>query len=400
MVVYTPQLTPRIQYTFESLIPALTGCKVQLTTNEQDPHQLAYHHQAAPNALQIEPGGLLHSETLSAEIHLEGDRILVNGFHDPASFIFWMAARIEEYGVFTADSHGRFPASSSWAFQNRMHLSPIAEMVARQLIEQAGVKNAEKPITKVMTVDIDQPLLFQRGIIYNLLKSLKHLILGNTHYIKFLLKNRDPWNIYQKLSKHFTHAELYIFCLLADYGYPDNGCADIQTWKQIVLDAGPTVQFGLHPSYASNASEDLLDRELGLYHAVFGAPPLRSRQHFLKLSLPETYRTLVGKGITEDYTMGWADQVGFRAGISRPFPWFDAAQNRALPLTVVPFCAMDVTMKNYMKLSISEAEALLKYIYDNLPGGAKFITLWHNESLSGFGEWKDWDRLAQEIYNL
>jgi hypothetical protein len=114
-----------------------------------------------------------------------------------------------------------------------------------------------------------------------------------------------------------------------------------------------------------------------------------SRQHFLRLNFPTTYRALIQAGITDDFTMGYADAVGFRAGVAVPFQWFDLLENKITTLTIHPFMAMDATLKQYLNLNpakaaqivIDLAKATQKY-------GGQMITLWHNSSFTE--EWKGW----------
>ena len=94
-------------------------------------------------------------------------------------------------------------------------------------------------------------------------------------------------------------------------------------------------------------------------------PLLRSRQHYIKLFLPSTYRFLLEIGITDDYSMGFTDEIGFRAGTSHSFQWYDLSNEIETQLKVHPFCVMDVTLKNYLKLTPQQAVEKL----NELPAG-------------------------------
>lgn len=75
---------------------------------------------------------------------------------------------------------------------------------------------------------------------------------------------------------------------------------------------------GIYPSFASNLKVDILKEEVSRLENIQKREVLFSRQHFLKLSLPATYNRLLSLGIYEDYTMGYASALGFRAGIASP----------------------------------------------------------------------------------
>lgn len=111
----------------------------------------------------------------------------------------------------------------------------------------------------------------------------------------------------------------------------------------------------------------------------------------MRLRFPETYRGLVDAGIGEDFSMGFADIIGFRAGTSVPFRWYDLESESPRNLLINPFHAMDVTLKKYMGLSPVEAEehllGLLGIVRQN---GGQFCTVWHNSSFDEKGGWKGW----------
>jgi hypothetical protein len=126
--------------------------------------------------------------------------------------------------------------------------------------------------------------------------------------------------------------------------------------------------------------------------------PFPSRQHFLKLRFPETYRRLLDVGIREDWSMGYADETGFRASIATPFPWFDLERNEETPLIIHPFQAMDVTLNQYLKLSPEAALERLKSLINRTKSvGGTFTTLWHNDNLAEMDNWKGWRMVYENL---
>ena len=124
----------------------------------------------------------------------------------------------------------------------------------------------------------------------------------------------------------------------------------------------------------------------------------RSRQHFLKLHLPYTYLKLIKAGINHDYSMGYASQVGFKAGTCTPFFWYDLQLEKQSHLTIYPFAVMDVTLQQYLNLKPNQAIAKI----DQLMASVKlvdgtFYSLWHNESVSETGRWKGWKVVYEEM---
>src|SRR3972149_4750237 len=108
-----------------------------------------------------------------------------------------------------------------------------------------------------------------------------------------------------------------------------------------------------------------------------------SRQHFLKLTLPETYRNLIDLDITDDYTMGFASQVGFRASICNSFNFYDLDMELETNLKIHPFAVMEGTLKNNMNIHRDDALQKIKQLIDEVKTvNGQFISLWHNDTLS------------------
>ena len=155
-------------------------------------------------------------------------------------------------------------------------------------------------------------------------------------------------------------------------------------------------QIGLHPSYASNTAERYLLREKQSLEKVTHRDLTMSRQHFLKLQFPETYRKLLQVDIQNDYSMGFAQQTGFRAGTCTPFLFYDLDLESETKLCIHPFQVMDATLHLYQKLPIVEAQKVItQLIQETKAVNGTFISLWHNETLSENAIWKNWRQVFE-----
>ena len=124
-----------------------------------------------------------------------------------------------------------------------------------------------------------------------------------------------------------------------------------------------------------------------------------SRQHFLKLNFPSTYQGLINSGIKSDYSMGYAENIGFRAGVGVPFFWYDLEKEEATDLLIYPFQVMDVTLRNYLNLTPEDAFTQVTKIINIMKfTGGTFMTLWHNSSFAEQDGWSsDWKFLYERI---
>jgi hypothetical protein len=148
---------------------------------------------------------------------------------------------------------------------------------------------------------------------------------------------------------------------------------------------------GIHPSYASNGSLERLKTEVSRLGAILKMDVEKSRQHYLKVDLPHTYRDLMAAGMCEDYSLGYVDRPGFRSGTCTPHYFFDFQKQEVTTLKVFPLAAMDATLRDYMGLKPHEAEAgLIELIARVKAVNGTFVSLWHNDSLSDLEPWKGW----------
>ena len=155
---------------------------------------------------------------------------------------------------------------------------------------------------------------------------------------------------------------------------------------------------GIHPSFKSAHYPSLVALEKERLVQICGHTISRSRQHFLRLQFPSTYRALLKAGIEEDFSMGYADAIGFRAWTSVPFRWFDLKREEITPLLITPFQVMDVSLQQYLGLTPEQAKEHLSQLIKTVRNtGGQFCTLWHNSSFDEEDDWKGWTSVYQHI---
>lgn len=327
--------------------------------------------------------------------------------------IFFLVSRYEEYLVHNDDNiffdtHQRFRASASLNQKQGFLRKPIVNQwiiqIKNQLTEKfIGLRFTPKSFSFIPTYDIDQAWSVKhKGLLRNIGGFLKELSHGQFKVafrrISVLVNLRkDPeytFDFLNQLDKKYGQKSIY-FWLLGDHSeYDKNINWQNRSFQNLVRRITKTHQVGLHPSYLSNNDDESLTKEKDRFEAITKQPLSISRQHYLKLSFPETYRRLIRLGVDVDYSMGYSDDVGFRAGLCTPFYWFDLMENRATNLQVFPFAVMEITLKEYLKLDQQEALACIKDLVDDVKKvDGNFISLWHNSTLSDKDEWQGWKQV-------
>ena len=124
---------------------------------------------------------------------------------------------------------------------------------------------------------------------------------------------------------------------------------------------------------------------------------MHSRQHFIRLNLPQTYRHLIAAGVQKDFSMGYGTINGFRASVASSFYWYDLEKEETTGLMVFPFCFMDANAFYEEKLAPHQALAELMRFYQIIKQvNGMMVTIWHNNFLGTAQLFKGW----KEVYEI
>jgi len=154
---------------------------------------------------------------------------------------------------------------------------------------------------------------------------------------------------------------------------------------KMVIDAGKTV--GIHGSYPSYDKPDRLGQETWRLRELSGEPVTHGRQHYLRFEAGagEHVPSLTvwqESGITDDYTLGFAEHVGFRCGTCHPYLLYDLTHDKPTDIIEHPLILMDGTLFDYMRLSQLDCQKTIQELYQRcMAVEGDFVILWHNHLL-------------------
>lgn len=137
---------------------------------------------------------------------------------------------------------------------------------------------------------------------------------------------------------------------------------------------------GLHASREAAYNLDILQDEVNAFKN-YGIQVKGIRFHYLAFNYQKTFRNLEYLGITFDSTLGFWENIGFRAGISFPFYPYNLEENRPFRVLEIPLIVMDMTMfsKKSMNLSPNKAKKRLRKLIDKTQKSNGHISLlFHN----------------------
>lgn len=427
--VYSTELTPRIEYACRLIFETIMGDVVEFYTEKQNyldsaGPKINYSAEPGLEGLMVEPKGLLsenHVQYFGIDIfEWEGEKAFfqTNGTGLPFDLFaaaFFLVTRYEEYLPGKRDRHKRFMARKSAAVQHHFLEKPLINIWALKLAgiienQNEGYRFKRPKFKYLPTIDIDNAWAFKNKNFFRVLASSgKDVLHGRWHLLRkrmavVIMKGKDPYDNYDFISETLKAANFrpVFFFLLNNQGKRDRSLSHKNPfYRALIRQCGKTGKIGIHPSYNSNKNTKQLKKEINRLKDIVKRKVKRSRQHYLVLSMPKTYRRLIESDIKADYSMGYPTRPGFRASICTPFYFFDVLENEITKLKIYPFEVMDVTLHNYRNLRATDAVRKIKTLMQATAAvGGTFISLWHNESLSGEGHWKEWREVYTEMTNM
>ena len=427
MLVYSPKITSRLRFSFELIFDNILGLEINLTDDleefiQYNDAKISYcQEQVYDEPFFYATSILFEKEIKEQEVSVFEHESVKCFFStnqssifpfDPFAASFYLVTRYEEYLPQIRDQYDRFFAKEGIAFKNDFLDKPLvniwAQMLKKRLLESyPDLKFNDRTYKFIPTIDVDYTFAFlEKGVMRTLgsyAKSLKDLDFSDLkERTKVLLhKKQDPYDTFDyllELHKKYELVPVYFF-LVADYDVNDKNISiHSRKFRSIIKSMADYVKVGIHPSFASNYKHYKLQKELDRLSTIIKRDVTTSRQHFLKITFPDTYRRLIDLDIIEDYSLGYATDPGFRASICTPYYYYDLDIEGKTNLKLFPFCLMDATLKYYMNVKPNEAVDHFKPLIEEVKKvNGTFITIWHNDALSEHKVWIGWKGVYEEL---
>ena len=428
MLVLVPKVTGRVMYAMELLLGQLLGLDFDCTVdaeqfNAYEGPKMQYGSQRQGEAPFAKAVDLLFERHIHEQsfrtVDFEGTvaPYAVYGQGNLLPFdvfaaSFFLVSRYEEYLSQVRDQYGRFRAESTWMFENDMLQKPLVDIWTLALGSRLQAVYPDLPIKKrkftfIPTYDVDAAWAYKSKGVYRTLGGfIKDLSLGDRERIRerhqvLRGKRKDPFDSFEfqfELQKEFKLKPIY-FILCGEYDTNDKNISIRKAaFRSLIKTLGDHADVGIHPSFSSYLDIDKLRKEINNLSEVLHRPLTKSRQHFLRMNLPRSYQKLIELDISDDYTMGFASQAGFRAGIADTFRFYDLENDMVTNLRVHPFALMDGTMRDYLNLDLEASYALTTQLIDEVKAvGGTFIYLTHNETLGGEQRWEGWPEMYRRM---
>lgn len=430
LLIYVPRLTNRLGYTLNVLLHHLLHTDYSITTDvayfdSYGGAKLCYGPHRLGDGLYIKSVNLLFSTSIEdhatrADLR-DGHWTLYPVYGREADFpfdllaaTFFMVSRYEEYLPYRGDLHGRFPAEQSVACQKGFLDQPVVEQWAAWLHEKLALRYPDLPVGGrsyrfMQTVDIDEAWCYlHKGFGRTAMGLVKELFVrrdpaaARRRLRTLLHRQPDPYDTFDYIlaqRQRVPGSHLLFFVLMADYGKFDRAISYLDPhMRDLLQHLGDHARLGIHPGYATIDEPARCDVEMQRLGRILHRDIVRARYHYIRLCLPRSYRILLHAGIRHDYSMGYPDAPGFRAGISSPYPFYDLERDLETELVVHPFCVMDTTLRRYLGLDPAAALDLCRPMVDAVRAvGGDFCCIFHNQNLSETGPWQGWRTFYEQL---
>ncbi|MBL7702317.1 MAG: polysaccharide deacetylase family protein [Ferruginibacter sp.] len=333
---------------------------------------------------------------------------------------FYLLSRYEEYLPHKKDTYDRYAHENSLAYKEGFLHFPLINLWMIDFAEKLKEKSPAGSLHSMTnfqphpersrratfsfkpTYDIDIAYSYKhKGLLRNAGGFLRSPSLER---MKVLAGSQeDPFDCYDwlnNLHKKYNLTPVYFFLVAEKNGeFDKNILPHKDVMWQLVKKHASLYEVGIHPSWQSNEGLFVLKKELEWLAEMSGIKHVTvSRQHYIKLALPQTYRTLIEAGIMDDDSMGYGSINGFRASVASSFYWYDLEKETKTTLRIHPFCFMDANCYYEQKQNAEQAfEELMHYytVCKNVNG--TFVTIFHNHFLGTAKEFEGWSEMYERF---
>ena len=433
LLLYSPHITPRLRYIVDFIGRELFDEPITLTADDE-----LYVDHPGPrlNYSDIEMDEaefFIHSTPLLFQAGIDAIDVecFELNFHkaffptrgdfpfDIFAASFYLMSRYEEYLPGTPDEYGRFDHTRSLAFREGFLDMPIVNIWLKEF-KKALLKKYPNLIFRypsfkfIPTYDIDIAYSYlHKGWKRNMGGFLRAMFKGEWAHIRQRVSvlrgaSPDPYDAYEWLDSLHLYCRVrpYYFFLVASRqkGLDRNLPPDGEGLQELVRYHAAGNRVGIHPSWQSGDREACLKEELEWMELMTEKEVTRSRQHYIRFTLPDTYRRLLKYGIQQDFSMGYGSINGFRASVASSFYWYDLEKEEQTTLRLFPFCFMDAN--SFFEQHDTPAQAmqeLMHYYHLIRKVNGLMVTIWHNTFLGNDPQFAGWKKvyevfLKEEIY--
>lgn len=381
LLILSPQNSSRLDYVCDVIFKRVLGLEYSITRDE------GKYKAHKDFKLRYLPKTNVLFEN---DIRKQDEELLLQ---DKPALAFYLLTNYEEYlPNCPRDQHGRIIHEQSFVVRHKLYLQATVQRIA---LNYKSLLSKQKPDFKWKTIpyrfqptfDIDIAYAFKGKTLFHFCGAFGKALLTfqwshATQIIKAACQAdfQDPYDIYnieRQLCEKQGLKALYFFLTSKRTRFDRNISPKSKHFSLLLQQLKKFADIGIHPSYYSEIQHSITEEKQTL-EQIGGFKTHYSRQHFLKVKFPDTFRNLIAAGITDDYSLGFYDRIGFRNGMAIPFPFFDVENNKTTKLMLHPLLMMDSAAVQELGLEEKYQKGISQLIQEVKTVGGEMIALWHS----------------------
>ncbi len=123
--------------------------------------------------------------------------------------------------------------------------------------------------------------------------------------------------------------------------------------QSLIKSVGDYAEVGLQPGFYGNQNFSVLKEEKKRLEDIIKRPVMSAINNHYNLLLPDTYNHMVELDFQKDFSMGYPEALGLRAGTCTPFLFYDLNFEITTFLLVYPYA---INSEAFSKLKENEIE--------------------------------------------
>ncbi|MGB8705291.1 MAG: polysaccharide deacetylase family protein [Gillisia sp.] len=366
LLVYTQKTTPRIIYIFKHICTHILGLELRFTTKIEEfiAHQgikFSYGKKRLGNEFFVQSVDLLQEQGLNdleIKVHSWEETKCFFGVsensdlpYDIFAASFYLLSRYEEYLPHVKDDFNRFPASESLAYKEGFLCQPVVDIWAYKLKSLLlrrfpQVQFRERTPSSLSVISVSHVFNFRNK---GFLRSLTGLVIDLaklklsrvTDRLRVVLNlKQDPYDVFDDLISFVKRNKVHFVFMfqLSDFNVHDRNINyNRLNYRSTIKYVSDYSEVGLRLGYFAIKDPEVLKTEKKRFENIIHGPIQNVINTRYNLQLPENYSYLNELEIPNDYSMGYPESMGFRAGTCTSYLFYDLNMEVTTPLRIHPY---------------------------------------------------------------
>ena len=377
LLVYTPKITSRILYIFNHIFNRMISFEINVTNSIED----FVAHNGPKFSYSTKPLGnelfffccpfLIDHGIQNISINVSSKKKYPIFFSvtkksamefDVFAASFYLISRYEEYLPHLKDHKGRFKFKESLAFKNSFLDKPIVDLWINDLkiIINKKFKNAIKDEFSnkriIPILEVPEAYLFSnKSLIMSVIQSLT--LIWNLKFKNFINQiyvllrfRKDPYLEYDFIINELKKYQIDLLSFFRfSKNIEDSNSISIfnSSFRLLIKNISDKVSVSLLVSVFAQKELIALKNEMNNLTNLIHRNIRKVRLYDGILSISEIYPMLIQNEVTEDYSMGYSDKIGYRASTSVPFYFYDLVNEVQSPLKIFPVVITENSLREF-----------------------------------------------------